>query len=420
MYETFVLDNGLRVLMVPVPGIQSVSAGVFVAVGSRYESDELGGASHFIEHMLFKGTARWPTARLLAEAIEGVGGLSNAYTDQELTVYYAKVAAAQAATAIEVLVDMARYPLFDEAEIEKERAVIGEELNMVYDAPDEWLEVLVDQLLWPNHPLGRNVAGTEQSLTGLNRSRLTSFYQQHYHPQNLLIALAGAVEPDTLLPMLTDLLADWQPADSPTFPAAPASQNITAWHIENRSIEQGHLGLALPGLPRTHPNRYALNLLNAVLGDGMSSRLFQTIREEKGLAYAVDSSLTMLHDTGSLVIYAGVDPDRAVETVQTIQQELDRLCQEPISEAELRKTKEYVKGRLILGLEDSYSQAAWVAYQAIFKDSIKTPQDVLEAYEAVTATDLQVIAQQIFRPDYQKLAAVGPFGRGEDLIRLTG
>jgi len=420
MYETFVLDNGLRVLMVPVPGIQSVSAGVFVAVGSRYESDELGGASHFIEHMLFKGTARWPTARLLAEAIEGVGGLSNAYTDQELTVYYAKVAAAQAATAIEVLVDMARYPLFDEAEIEKERAVIGEELNMVYDAPDEWLEVLVDQLLWPNHPLGRNVAGTQQSLVGLNQARLTSFYRRHYHPQNMLIALAGAVEPDTLLPMLTDLLADWQPADSPTFPAAPASQNITAWHIENRSIEQGHLGLALPGLPRTHPNRYALNLLNAVLGDGMSSRLFQTIREEKGLAYAVDSSLTMLHDTGSLVIYAGVDPDRAVETVQTIQQELDRLCQEPISEAELRKTKEYVKGRLILGLEDSYSQAAWVAYQAIFKDSIKTPQDVLEAYEAVTATDLQVIAQQIFRPDYQKLAAVGPFGRGEDLIRLTG
>jgi len=420
MYETLVLDNGLRVLMVPVPGIQSVSAGVFVAVGSRYESDELGGASHFIEHMLFKGTARWPTARLLAEAIEGVGGLSNAYTDQELTVYYAKVAAAQAATAIEVLVDMARYPLFDEAEIEKERAVIGEELNMVYDAPDEWLEVLVDQLLWPNHPLGRNVAGTQQSLVGLNQARLTSFYRRHYHPQNMLIALAGAVEPDTLLPMLTDLLADWQPADSPTFPAAPASQNITAWHIENRSIEQGHLGLALPGLPRTHPNRYALNLLNAVLGDGMSSRLFQTIREEKGLAYAVDSSLTMLHDTGSLVIYAGVDPDRAVETVQTIQQELDRLCQEPISEAELRKTKEYVKGRLILGLEDSYSQAAWVAYQAIFKDSIKTPQDVLEAYEAVTATDLQVIAQQIFRPDYQKLAAVGPFGRGEDLIRLTG
>jgi len=420
MYETFVLDNGLRVLMVPVPGIQSVSAGVFVAVGSRYESDELGGASHFIEHMLFKGTARWPTARLLAEAIEGVGGLSNAYTDQELTVYYAKVAAAQAATAIEVLVDMARYPLFDEAEIEKERAVIGEELNMVYDAPDEWLEVLVDQLLWPNHPLGRNVAGTQQSLVGLNQARLTSFYRRHYHPQNMLIALAGAVEPDTLLPMLTDLLADWQPADSPTFPAAPASQNITAWHIENRSIEQGHLGLALPGLPRTHPNRYALNLLNAVLGDGMSSRLFQTIREEKGLAYAVDSSLTMLHDTGSLVIYAGVDPDRAVETVQTIQQELDRLCQEPISEAELRKTKEYVKGRLILGLEDSYSQAAWVAYQAIFKDSIKTPQDVLEAYEAVTATDLQVIAQQIFRPDYQKLAAVGPFGRGEDLIRLAG
>ncbi len=417
MYKEFTLNNGLRLLMVPVSGFQSVSAGIFVGVGSRYESDKLGGASHFIEHMLFKGTSRRPTARLIAEAIEGVGGLSNAYTDQELTVYYAKVAAAQAATAVDVLVDMVRNPLFDAVEIEKERTVIGEELNMVYDAPDDWLDVLVDQLLWPNHPLGRNVAGTEQSLAGLNRNRLADFYRRHYHPQNTLIALAGAVESDTLVTQLVNLLEDWQPAERPTFLAAPPPQNEPRWCIENRAIEQGHLGLALPGLSRAHPDRYALSLLNAVLGDGMSSRLFQTIREEKGLAYAVDSSLSMLQDTGSMVIYAGVDPDRAAETLQTIRQELDRLCQEPVAAAELRKTKEYVKGRLVLGLEDSYSQAAWIAYQAIFRDTIKTPQESIEAYEAVTAAEVQAMAQHIFRPDFMKLAAVGPFGQGEELIR---
>lgn len=421
MYQFHTLPNGLRILMVPVPAFKSVSTGIFVGVGSRYENDAQAGVAHFIEHMLFKGTRRRPSARLIAEAIEGIGGVSNAYTDQETTVYYAKVAASQAAVAIDVLTDLVRRPLFEPVEFDKEKYVIGEELDMVYDSPDEWVHVLIDQLIWPDHPLGHNVAGTHQSLAGLSREALVSFYQASYHPPNMLIALGGAFAPEQVVAQLDSLLGDWQPAAIPTYQPAGGPQTEARWYIEDRATEQGHLNLAMPTLPRNHPERYVLSVLNAVLGDGMSSRLFLTLREEKGLAYAVDSGLNLLRDTGSLVIYAGVDPERGAEALQAILAELARLCDEPVPEQELRKTKEYLKGRLLLGLEDSFSQATWVAYQAIFLDSIKTPEVVVQAYEAVTATEVQALARQLFRPTAYNLAAVGPFGDGESLVRmLTG
>jgi predicted Zn-dependent peptidase len=417
-FDERILKNGLKILLVPVTGLKSVSVGIFVALGSRYENEAHSGAAHFIEHMLFKGTDQRPSARLIAEAIEGVGGLSNAYTDQEVTVYHAKVGATQVSTAINVLADLVRHPLFDPLEFEKERYVIGEELNMVYDSPDTWAGILADQLLWPDHPLGRNVAGTHQSLAEISREALVTFYQTGYHPGNLLVALGGAFDPDQVVAELSDLVGDWQPAPSPTFKSAPARQTKARYLIENRPIEQGHLCLALPGLSRTDPDRYALSVLNAVLGDGMSSRLFLTIREEKGLAYDVDSSLSLLRDTGSLVIYAGVAPERAEEALQAILDELDRLREEPVPEKELHKTKEYLKGRLVLGLEDSFSQAAWVAYQSLLMDKIRTPEEVLQAYEAVTAVDVQAVAQKIFEPTLNNLAIVGPFGEGQSLGRL--
>ncbi|NJN92964.1 MAG: insulinase family protein [Anaerolineales bacterium] len=374
MYQTHILENGLRVYLIPVPIFQSVSIGIFVRVGSRYERQPEAGVSHFIEHMLFKGTTRRPSARIIAETIEGVGGVSNAYTSQETTVYYAKVAAAQASTALDVLGDMVRHPLFDPAEFEKERYVIGEELNMIYDSPDSWASVLLDQVLWPDHPLGHNIVGTAESLTGLSRDALTAYFGANYHPQNMLVAIGGAFDPDKILAEVTSLLGDWQPQPASSFEPAALLQTQARWHVEDRNIEQGHLCLALPGLSRRDPDRYALSVLNAVLGEGMSSRLFLNIREEKGLAYAVDSSLNLLQDTGSLVIYAGVDPDRAPEALQAVLDELDRLRTEPVPSAELHKVKEYLKGRLVLGLEDSFSRAAWVAYQALFWTRSKAPK----------------------------------------------
>jgi predicted Zn-dependent peptidase len=370
--------------------------------------------------MLFKGTTRRPSARIIAETIEGVGGVSNAYTSQESTVYYAKVAAAQASTALDVLGDLVRHPLFDPAEFEKERYVIGEELNMIYDSPDSWANVLLDQVLWPNHPLGHNIVGTAESLTSLSRDALTAYFGAGYHPQNALVAIGGAFDPDKILAEVTALLDDWQPGDVPPFEPAASPQTQARWHVEDRPIEQGHLCLALPGLSRRDPDRYALSVLNAVLGEGMSSRLFLNIREEKGLAYAVDSSLNLLQDTGSLAIYAGVDPDRAQEALQAILDELDRLRTEPVPPAELHKVKEYLKGRLVLGLEDSFSRAAWVAYQALFLEDIKSPEEVLQAYNAVTAEDVLAVAQKVITPSAYNLAVVGPFGEGEGLGRLLG
>ncbi|MFN8457933.1 MAG: pitrilysin family protein [Anaerolineae bacterium] len=420
MYQEKILSNGLRIIMVPVHSFQSVSLGIFVKIGSRYESEAQAGISHFIEHMLFKGTSQRPTARHIAEAIEGVGGMSNAYTSQETTVYYAKVAASQVNTAIDVLTDMVRHPLFQPTELEKERSVIGEELDMIYDAPDNWVNVLLDQTLWPNHPLGNNVVGTPESLTVMSREALLDYFQVGYHPHNILVALGGAFEPDMVVTELSTRLEDWQPHALPEFEAAPPPQNQARWYVENRPIEQGHLCLALPALSRSHPQRYALSVLNTILGEGMSSRLFLNIREERGLAYAVDSGLNLLQDTGDLVIYAGVAPERAGEALQAILDELDRLRQEPVPTQELRKAIEYIKGRLVLGLEDSFSQASWVAYQALFKEQIKTPAEILQVYDAVTAEEVMSIAQNLLKPSMYNLAAVGPFGQGESLGRLVG
>jgi len=419
MYQEHTLENGLRILMTPVHSFQSVSMGIFVRIGSRYESETESGASHFIEHMLFKGSQRRPAARIIAEAIEGVGGLINAYTGTEATVYYAKVASSQTSTAINVLADLVRNPLFNPDEFAKERYVIGEEINMIHDTPDSWVNVLLDQVIWPDHPLGQDIAGSHQSLAGLSRDMLVSFYHKSYHPQNMLAAMAGAFEPEDIVAELNALLGDWPAAPAPGFQAAPPPQNEARWQIEDRSIEQGHLCLALPGLSRHHPDRYALSVLNAILGEGMSSRLFLNIREDKGLAYAVDSSLNFLHDTGALVIYAGIDPERASEALQAILDELKCLQDEPVPPAELHKAKEYLKGRLVLGLEDSFSQASWVAYQALHMDTIKTPAEVLQAYDAITVADVQAIAQKITTPAaYYSLAAVGPFGADETLSQL--
>jgi predicted Zn-dependent peptidase len=418
MYQEHTLENGLKILMIPVPSIQSVSMGIFVKLGSRYESPAEAGISHFTEHMLFKGSKIWPTARLMAEAIEGIGGLNNAYTSQDTTVYYVKVGAHHAKTAIRFLADLVRNPLFEPAEFEKERYVIGEEINMVYDSPDSWVNVLLDQLMWPDHPLGHDIIGTHESLAGITHPALAAHFKAGYHPRNMLMAIAGAFEVAEVVEQVTALLGDWEPGGIPVFQPAPGPQTAARCHVEHRDIEQGHLCLALPALSRLDPDRHALSLLNTVLGEGMSSRLFLNIREERSLAYAVDSGLNFLQDTGSMVVYAGVDPERAPEALQAVLDELARLCDEPVPPGELRKAKEYLKGRMVLGLEDSYSRAAWVAYQALFLDKVRSPEELMEIYEAVTAAQIQAVAQKILKPSRYNLAVVGPFGAGKALSQL--
>ncbi len=414
------LENGVRILTATMPQTLAVSVSLFVGVGSRYEPDEVGGASHFVEHMLFKGTERRPTARHIAEAIEGIGGYSNAYTDQDSTAYWAKVAAPHFAQAADVLTDMLRHSTFDPAEVEKERRVIVEEINMTMDAPDQWVGILLGHALWPDHPLGRDIAGTRETVSELKRDQLLDHVARHYLPGRTVVSVAGNISHQEAVDAMGARLADWSPAPATTYPPAPDGPTSPRFLVEDRPTEQGHLCLAVPGLPRSHPDRFGLALLNAILGEGMSSRLFLEVREAQGLAYAVDSSLSALDDTGQLVVYAGVNPEQAPRATRSILAELDRLRREPVSEAELNKAREYVKGRLVLSLEDSGAVSGWYGRQVLLLDKMLTPDEVLAAYEAVTAADIQRLARTLFGDEKVCLAAVGPFGDGDELKAVLG
>jgi len=394
MHELTTLDNGLRVLTVTMPHIQSVSLGFFMGVGSRYESEQLSGASHFIEHMLFKGTRRWPTARDVAEAIEGRGGIFNASTGLETTLYWAKVAASDVPQAMDVLSDMLLHPTFDPIEMEKERAVIVEEINYALDSPDSLAQILVSQLQWPDHPLGRDVAGTRETVAGISRGSLLDYLADHYLPGVTILGMAGQIRHQEALALAHRYLDEWPLRALDTWEPAPPNHDGPNLHVEFRPTEQAHLAFSFSGPPRGDPRRYAVRLMNVILGEGMRSRLFQEVRERLGLAYSVDSWVSGLQDTGNVGIYAGVGVNRVPETIRAILDQLDLLRREPVPEDELERAKQFVRGRLLLSLEDSFSVGSWYARQELLGP------DVLEPEQARL-----------------NLAIVGPFAQDGDLFR---
>jgi predicted Zn-dependent peptidase len=417
MYELATLSNNLRVLTVTLPHVQSVSLGLFLGVGSRYESEALAGASHFIEHMLFKGTARRPTARAIAEAIEGKGGIFNASTGLETTLYWAKVAAAHLPEALDVLSDMLLHAAFEASEMEKERAVISEEINYSLDSPESLAQILVSELQWPNHPLGRDVAGTRQSVARLSRDMLLDYRAGHFRPGETILGLAGRVTSEEAAALAESYLAEWEPGPPATFEPAPPDRHGPQVDTRFKMTEQTHLCFSFAGLSRSNPDRFALRLLNVILGEGMQSRLFQEIRETLGLAYTVDSYASAMQDTGAIGVYAGVGANRTEEAIHAILGQLDRLRQEPIPEDELQKAKEFVTGRQALSMEDSFTVAAWYARQQLLSPEVLSPEDVVAYFEAVQASDIQRLAQAIFQTERLNLAIVGPFSENGDHFR---
>ncbi|HIC88204.1 MAG TPA: insulinase family protein, partial [Anaerolineae bacterium] len=407
-YELTALDNGLRIITSSMPHTHSVSVGFYLAVGSRYEEDDNVGVSHFIEHMLFKGTAHWPTAADLAAAIEGRGGVFNASTSQEITTYWVKVAQPHLAVALEVLVDMLRAPTFAPEEIEKERHVISEEISMTLDIPEELVGILSNQLTWPNHPLGHDIAGTQASIAHLQRETILNFLYQHYRPSGTVIGVAGNVSHASVVEALGELLADWSDGPPSWFEPAPPLPDKPRWRVVHRPIEQAHVMITLPGLPRNDPRRFALGLLNGILGEGMSSRLFQRVREQQGLAYSVESYASLLADTGIVNIYASVDPDRVDQAVRSLLNEVNRLREAPVSPEELHRAREYSKGRMLLSLEDTLAVSGWYGRQALLTNEILEVEQVIEALNAVTPEDIQQLAQDLFYPTSLTLAVVGP------------
>jgi predicted Zn-dependent peptidase len=421
MYELSTLDNGLRVLTVTMPQLQSVSLGFFLRVGSRYESEALAGASHFIEHMLFKGTSQRPTAREIAKAIEGKGGIFNASTGLETTLYWAKVAAPNLQEALDVLSDMLLNAAFNSEEIEKERSVISEEINYSLNMPDSLVQILVNRLQWPDHPLGRDVAGSQESVARLERRTLLTYLSDHYRPGETILAVAGRAEHQEVLDWAKSRLSGWKPGPRVGYEAAPNLDGRQGpWlHIEFKDTDQAQTSLSFAGLSRQDPNRFALRLLNIVLGEGMTSRLFQEVRERLGMAYNVGSYYTGLQDTGAVGVYAGVAIHRAEEAIGAILGQLDRLRQEPISDDELSAAREFIRGRLSLSLEDSFALAAWYARQELQEMETLEPEEAMAYIEAVRPADIQRLAQDLFRLERLNLAVVGPFSDDGTRFRQT-
>ena len=419
MYQRSVLDNQLRVLTSTMPHTRSVAMIICVGAGSRYESAELSGISHFLEHLPFKGTKQWPTARDVSEAIEGVGGMMNASTDREMTAFWCKVAQPHFHSAFAVLLDMILHPILDPDELEKEREVIQEELRMTNDHPTYRVDLLIDEALWPDQAMGRDVGGTPHSVSTISRDDILEYMHRQYNPANIVVAVAGNISHEEVLDAVDGATKDWELQDSLDWEPVNYCNNGPVVRVEQRRTEQTHFCLALPGLSLEDPDRFSLALLNVMLGDGMSSRLFLNLREQQSLAYDVNSSTNHFRDCGSLVIYCGVEPRKSRDAVQAIVGELQQLQQEAPPE-ELAKAKEYTKGRVLLRMEDTRAVASWLASQELLQGRVSTPDDTVCQIDAVTAPDVARVAQNLFCQDKLRLALVGPHRSDKSFLKLLG
>src|ERR671936_181821 len=405
------LPGGARLVVEPMPERHSASVVLMFAGGSRLEDDRLGGVSHFIEHLYFKGTRRRPTSKEIADAIEGVGGFINASTDKELTAYWARVPSEHMRLGIDVLFDIVTDSRLDPADVEKERMVILDELRMYQD------QNLFEELIWPNHPLGRDIAGTEDSVSRLTRDDILEYVDAHYRLPNLVVGAAGALDAGETVDLVARGLSLRADADGEDGIGSPGPLDRPHVLIRRRDTEQAHICLGARALSYLDPDRYALDLLNTVLGEGMSSRLFLNIRERLGLAYDVHSFTQKHRDTGYLGVYIGVEPKKAVDAGNAVMDELRRIGEAEVSAEELARAKEFTKGGLRLELETTNGVAFWLTYQELLLGGIKTLEEELELVDAVTAADVARAGRRVMEGPLQ-MAVIGPFPR-DSAFRLA-
>ena len=408
-YRKTTLANGLRILTASMPHTRSVAMSIYVGAGSRYETPAQAGLAHFIEHLCFKGTEHHPTPQSLSRVIDGIGGSINAATDRELTVFYCKVARPFFEIALDVLCDLVRRPLFVPEELEKERQVVIEELAMVVDSPTQQVDELLDETMWPDQALGRDVAGSDSSVRGLTREMALDYLRRQYVPNNVVVSVAGAITHREAVKLVGAALGDWPRGVPGSWFPAVNSQQGPRLAIKDKPTEQAHLSLALLALPLQHPDRHALSLLSVVLGEGMSSRLALELRERQGLCYDVHSYLTAFQDAGSLNLYAGVDPANATKTLAALLRELRRFRDEEVPEEELDRAKAVSKGRLFLRMEDTRAVSDWLGAQELMIGSVRTVDEIAELIDAVSPADVRQVAQRLLVTEHLNLAVVGPF-----------
>jgi predicted Zn-dependent peptidase len=417
-WEISQLPNGLRIVTTPLSTAQSVSVSLFTGTGSRAEERGSQGLAHFLEHMIFKGSERRPTAMAIAEAVEGAGGVLNAYTTKEITCFWNHLPFEKLDLAMDVLADMVLHPLLDAQEMERERSVVQQEIRRNRDQPGVWVSELLTRALFGDQPLGWSTAGNEETVATIQRQHFLDYMDAWYVPANLVLSVAGNVSPEEVLALARRHFEDRPAKPSPSFRALDSSLPVQRVAAEARPINQANLAMAFPALARKDPDRYALMIFNSVLGRGMSSRLFKEVREKRGLAYSVGSSVSRYFDTGLLVVTAGVSPENLKEATRVIVAELRKLLEEPVGEEEMAKVRDYAVGSFRLSLETPMALGQRAGELLLTMDEIEGIESVVEKLRAITADDVLRVAQRIVQAGKLVLAVVGPDVQSEDLADL--
>lgn len=414
-YIKTTLDNGLRVITYPMPKMRSVALGIWIKVGGRYENQDNKGISHYLEHMLFKGTKKY-SCRKLKESIEGIGGSLNGFTSEEYTCYLVKIPYARLQDGVSVLSDMVLNPLLNKEDMEKERTVILEEIKMYEDLPQSHVHDLLDELLYPDQPLGMKILGSFNSVNRLTDRELAEFKARHYCSANIVVSASGCLKHNELVRRIKGNFSGLKEGARGSFLPANLTQTHPKLKILDKDTEQTHLALGFHALSKSDPMRYILDILHIVIGGNMSSRLFEEVREKKGLAYEIASAIKRYHDTGVFLVHAGIDNKRVPEAIGLILDELFKIRSELIKSDELKRAKEFYLGQLMLSLEDTMDNMLWVGESLVSLDKVCSVKEIISKVNAVSRIDIRRLANRLITKERINLALIGPVKKYEDLI----
>ena len=406
-YKKIVFDNGLTVVLADMPGMESLSIGIWICAGGRYERKAQAGISHFLEHMVFKGTKK-RSAQELKESIEGLGGALNGFTGEEFTCYLAKVLSRNADLAIDVLSDMVVNPKLAVKDFVKERFVILEEIKMYMDMPNHYVQELLASLLWPDQPLGMPLAGTNETVAALGQKDLAAYRANLYNPKNIVVSIAGKFPAFNLVKSVERHFKSLRAGEKNVFEPVRLRQKEPASHFYFKETEQTHVALGFHSYSRFSAEKYKLDILNIILGGNMSSRLFQEVREKSGLAYEISSSVKHYNDTGALVISAGIDNKKVEKAMEVILRVLKKIKTTGVSKEEFRRAKEFYRGQLLVIFEETMNHMLWLGEKFICEDFEITARDILKRLDRVTIDDLKAVGQDVLKSSNINIAAVGP------------
>ncbi len=417
MYQITRLQNGLTIATAEMPHMASVSLGIWVGVGGRHEPAEISGVSHFIEHLLFKGTKK-RSAEKISQDVEGIGGYLNAFTSEENTCFYSKARADRFGELLDVLGDMFLHSTFAPVEIERERNVIKEEIAMYRDQPQQYVQELLNETLWPEQPLGRSLAGTERTLDATTRDGIIRYHRENYVTSATLISVAGKLKHKQVVEAVAKYGKRFRMGQRTVFAPAVANQSAPRVRLLTKNTEQTQIALGIRACSRHDERRYALRLLNTILGENMSSRLFQSVREKHGLAYSIYSASSFFSDTGDLVISAGLDTDKLEKALKLIARELKQLAIQLVSPGELRRARDYVVGQLDMSLESTEPQMMWMGEHFLGYGKIPRASEVKKRLGEVRASEIRAVAHEFFRPERLNLALVSPLKKSPSLAKM--